>query len=384
MNSVYIALPFVQFILSLFLANLVVVSDPTNRINRLFTFFLLAMAGWGIAIFGMRDAFPDGSVAFTREKIALAIIPFSSIFFYHFVLRYTDAQGRQRLLWAFYALGIASAVLALTGHAATEMVVKFYGFAPKLGWSFPLVLLAAYPPVVLSLVRLTRAVRIELEPNERQKLNLLRLGIFASVLGATSDFLPSLGINIYPMGILGNVFFVGLTTWGVTRYRLMELRLVLRRGLAYSAVSSFLFTVYGVSFGAVFWLARDLSAPALIMTSVGAIILVGVIMQPLMARVQAIVDRAFFRERVDRIAGLSRLNELTKDITDFLAVATGISDTVRRTVQSDSAAIALPHDHRQRFLSVAATGELDSFSGLATRGPVISWLRKHLRPVRLS
>ena len=50
------------------------------------------------------------------------------------------------------------------------------------------------------------------------------------------------------MGIVGNLFFVGLATWGLTRYRLMELRLVLRRGLAYSAVSSALFGVYGASF----------------------------------------------------------------------------------------------------------------------------------------
>ena len=143
MNSVYIALPFGQFVLSLFLANLVVVSDPTNRVNRLFTFFLLAMAGWGIAIFGMRDAFPDGAVAFTREKIALAIIPFSSIFFYHFVLRYTGVERRHKLLWVLYALGVISAALSLAGFAATEMVVKFYGFAPRLGWAFPLVLLAS-------------------------------------------------------------------------------------------------------------------------------------------------------------------------------------------------------------------------------------------------
>ena len=87
MNAIYIALPFVQFALSLFLANLVVASDPSNRVNRLFTLFLLAMAGWGIGIFGMRDAFPDESLAFTREKIALAVIPFSSVLFYHFTLR---------------------------------------------------------------------------------------------------------------------------------------------------------------------------------------------------------------------------------------------------------------------------------------------------------
>ncbi len=109
MNAIYIALPFVQFAMSLFLANIVVASDPSNRVNRLFTLFLLAMAGWGIAIFGMRDAFPDETLGFTREKIALAVIPFASIFFYHFVLRYTEETGRNRVLTGFYLLATASA-----------------------------------------------------------------------------------------------------------------------------------------------------------------------------------------------------------------------------------------------------------------------------------
>lgn len=377
MNAIYIALPFVQFALSLFLANIVVASDPSNRVNRLFTLFLLAMAAWGIAIFGMRDAFPDEPLAFTREKIALAVIPFTSVIFYHFTLRYTDGKARNRTLILFYTLASASAVLAMTNQVATGMAVKFYGFAPELGWAFGVVLLAAYPPIFLSYKQLNSVRRTETDERVRKQLTLLRLGIVALVLGGTSDFFPSLGLDIYPMGIVGNIFFVGLATWGVTRYRLMELRLVLRRGLAYSAVSSALFAAYGASFGAVFLLAGSLSTPALVMTAIGAIILVGVIIQPAISRLQVAVDRMFFRERGDRVAGLARLNELTKDITDFTAVASGITETVRRTVQADWVAIALPEDRRGGFISIGSTLNFDTPLNLSRRGIVISSLRKN-------
>ncbi len=377
MNAIYIALPFVQFALSLFLANIVVASDPSNRVNRVFTLFLLAMAGWGIAIFGMRDAFPDEPLAFTREKIALAVIPFTSVFFYHFTLRYTQGSARNRTLLVFYALATATAVLSMTNQVATGMEVKFYGFAPELGWAFGLMLLAAYPPIFASYRRLGAVKKTETDERVRKQLTLLRLGIVALVLGGTSDFIPSLGLDIYPMGIVGNIFFVGLATWGVTRYRLMELRLVLRRGLAYSAVSSALFAAYGASFGAVFLLAGSLSTPALVMTAIGAIILVGVIIQPAISRLQLAVDRMFFRERGDRVAGLARLNELTKDITDFGAVASGITETVRRTVQADWAAIALPEGRQGGYVSIASTDRFEAPLTLSRRGNVISTLRRN-------
>lgn len=384
MSAVYIALPFVQFALSLFLANLVVASDPSNRVNRLFTFMLLFMAAWGMAIFGMRDAFPDESVAFSREKIALAVIPFSSVLFLHFSLRYTHGPARNRTLVVVYALAVISAILAVTGQVATGMEEKFYGFAPVLGWAFPVMLVAGYPPILMAYLRLTRSLRVEQNFQVRRQIKLLRFGIIALVLGATTDFIPSLGIEIYPMGIVGNLFFVGLTTWGVTRYRLMELRLVLRRGLAYSVVSSFLFAVYGVSFVGVFFLARSLSAPALAMTAIGAIVLVGVIVQPVMARVQQWVDKAFFRERFDRVAGLARLNELTKDITDFSAVAHGITDTVRKTVQADWVGIALPEEKRHAFVSVADSRRQTTQIELSSRGSVISWLRRNQSDIKVS
>ncbi len=264
----------------------------------------------------------------------------------------------------------------MTNQVSPGLEVKSYGFAPAIGWAFPIVLIAAYPPIFAAYVRLTRVRRTATDERTRKQLNLLRLGIIALVLGGTSDFIPSLGLDIYPMGIVGNLFFVALATWGLTRYRLMELRLVLRRGLAYSAVSSALFAIYGAAFAVVFLLAGSLSTPALVMTAVGAIVLVGVIMQPAIERLQAAVDRMFFRERGDRVSGLARLNELTKDITDFKAVANGIAETVRKTVQADWVAIALPDDNRAAFLSMASTTPLDVPLELPRRGVVISSLRR--------
>ncbi|MCZ6538358.1 MAG: ATP-binding protein [Chloroflexi bacterium] len=376
MNEVYIALPFFQFAISAFLAVLVLFSNPTDRLNRLFTFFLLSMAAWGITIFAMRDAFPDAATAFTREKWALAVIPFSSIFFLHFVLRYTRSKRGNITLYAFYTVGIVSAILSLGGYTATGMVVKFYGFAPELGWAFPLVLLASYPAVLWSLVHLQRASKTEESAQRRKQMFLLKLGVMASVAGATTDFFPSLGLNTYPLGVVGNIIFIFLATYGVTRYKMMNLRLMLRRGMAYSAVSSFLFAVYGLCIGIVLLVTRDLSSVASVLFGGGAVLIVGVMVQPVMQRVQSVVDKAFYRERHDRISALARLNDLTKDITDFPTVAEGIVTAVREAVQVDWVAVLLPSHDGKTFISVADTREASPRFELSATGSAISKMKR--------
>ena len=376
MNEIYIALPFVQFAISAFLAVLVLFSDPADRLNRLFTLFLVAMAAWGITIFAMRDAFPDAGVAYTRETWALAVIPFSSIFFLHFVLRYTRSKAGNPILYSFYAVGIASAMLSFGGFTATGMVEKFYGFAPELGWAFPLVLMASYPAVLMALVRLHTASKKEISEQRKRQLFLLKMGVIASVAGATTDFFPSLGLNIYPLGVVGNIIFISLTTFGVTRYKMMNLRLMLRRGLAYSAVSSFLFAVYGVCIGLVLLITRDLSSVAAVLFGGGAILIVGVMVQPVMQRVQALVDKAFYHEQHDRITALARLNDLTKDITDFPTVAEGIVTTVREAAQADWVAVLLPAHDGKSFISVADTRDSVPHFELSATGSSISKMKR--------
>ncbi|MCH7971008.1 MAG: GAF domain-containing protein [Chloroflexi bacterium] len=376
MNEIYIALPFIQFAISAFLAVLVLMSNPTERLNRLFTLFLVMMAAWGITIFAMRDAFPDAATAYTREKWALAVIPFSSIFFLHFVLRYTRSKHGSLALYAFYSIGVASAILSLGGYTATGMVEKFYGFAPELGWAFPLVLMASYPAVLWSLVLLQRASKNEQSTQRRRQMLLLKLGVMASVAGATTDFFPSLGLNTYPLGVVGNIFFIVLATYGVTRYKMMNLRLMLRRGMAYSAVSSFLFGVYGLCIGIVLLVTRDLSPIASVLFGAGTVLIVGVTVQPVMQRVQAVVDKAFYRERHDRISALARLNDLTKDITDFPTVAEGIVTTVREAAQVDWVAVLLPSHDGKAFISVADTREASPHFELSATGSAISKMKR--------
>jgi len=377
MNEIYIALPFLLFAVSLFLASVVMFSDPNSRRNRLFVLFLVAMALWGLTIFGMRDAFPDHALAYSWEKVVLAVIPFSGIFFYHFVFAYTRVRRRRSVLVSIYGLGIASAALSLAGQSATGMVERFYGFAPQLGWAFPIVLGAAYPPVILGMYDLTRALRSITDRDERARLQALRLGGLVSVLGGTSDFIPSLGLNVYPLGVLGNLLFALITTWAVTHYHLMKLRLALRGGLAHTVMSSVVFGVYGVVYGLAWLFARNLSFSAMAIVAVGMVVLVGTFVRPLVTRAESLVDKIFFRERFDRLQVLGQMNEVSKDIRDLPALTGSLVGTIRRAARTDWAAILMPDPPGHRFVAAAQVGTPEPGCVLPRDGCVVSWLEQH-------
>src|SRR3970282_687603 len=130
----------------------------------------------------------------------------------HFVHPYTRVRKTSNLLMLMYGLGAAAALLSITGQAATGMEVKFYGFAPTLGWALPIVLLAAYPPVMLAIYDLSVAMRRTESSIDRSRFRDLRLGAIITLVGGSTDFLPSLGLNLYPLGIIGNIGFAVVTT----------------------------------------------------------------------------------------------------------------------------------------------------------------------------
>ena len=377
MNAVYIALPFVQGVVALFLASLAVMSDPRDRLNLIFAAFLIAIGFWGFLIFGMRDAFPDAVVGFGWERAALVVIPFSGVFFYHFVHGLTGARRNPVFLGAFYALGLAAAGATLMGWTVVGVEERFYGFAPELGWAFPLILLASYPPVLMSIFELHKAIPNASSDDERSQLKMLRLGLFVSVVGGTTDFLPSLGIAIYPLGVVGNIGFALITTLAVTRHRLMNLRLFLRRGLAYTLVSTFVFASYGASFGLVFVFTRSLSREAWILASVGTILMTSVFIQPAIDRVQGLIDKIFLRERYDHLQALVAMNENARDISDLRSLADDTVQIVRRAMQSDWTSMALPDPSGTRFMIIADTRGETPATALSRTGSVASWFAHH-------
>ena len=381
--SAYELLPLVSFIFNVFIISLVLRSDWRSLRNRVFVLMLLTMGLWGITIFGMRTSpHPYGTeLALIWEQGSVVMVLGVSVLFYHFTLLYSNIRAPKTLMPCFYVLWAVFAVLSLTGQIVTRveemtLVGGYVGWVARftpLGYTY---MALGSIPALMGVYNIFWVYRATNPPEEKNRSLYMLAGSSLSLLGATSDFLFAAGLFFYPFGIMANLYFVALTTVAMLKYQLLELRVVLRSGIIYSVLGSFIVGVYGLVFGLFYFAFQSQSEPARLLSSMTAASVVAIALQPLLNQLQHWADGWFHRERYDHLQALEQFSLETKDITDLKSISESLAGLVRRAMVANSAALLLPGPQSSEFRVSSASGlkEAEEVS-LRSSGPILTWLR---------
>jgi sigma-B regulation protein RsbU (phosphoserine phosphatase) len=139
------------------------------------------------------------------------------------------------------------------------------------------------------------------DPLQKQRVRILTLGTLSGVvpfllfrvgMGAFTE-----NENLLVLGMLPLLAIPVSFGYCIARYRVMQIELLVRRSLLYSFVSGAVLLLYlglVVGLGA---LALQLTSPTSQLVSVGATLAIAALLWPLRARLQAGIDRRFFRAR---------------------------------------------------------------------------------------
>src|SRR3989454_3352419 len=125
-------LPLIALILYLCLVAISLLRNPASRLNRIFAYFVSALALWNLGVFMLRSA-PDPTSAYRWEVIIHVGVIALPAFYYHFVLIFLDSTVRRRR-WLIVAYGLSAlfSLLNLAGSAAfiTGVQSTAWGWAP--------------------------------------------------------------------------------------------------------------------------------------------------------------------------------------------------------------------------------------------------------------
>ena len=283
--------------------------------------------------------------------------------FLHFALAFPEDRNRdhravtrrQWLLGLIYlpgALVIAVQALAFGVWSATE---RLSHRLDQIAVGY----LAAY--YVLAAIVFFAHYRFTQDPLRRQQLKWLTRGTLLAVIPFTAlqviPFLadwpmPSLLTKLSSLCLV----FVPLTfSWAIVRYRLMDVDLIFKRGVAYTLATA---SLIGLYFGAVA-LAAELIHKNL--PSFGAwgliatIIITAQLFDPLKRSIQAWVDRVFDRRRYDYRQTLVEFGRGLSSETDLDAVLASVTDRLTRTLLVSRVALFLDGP-RGRYTLAAAKG----------------------------
>ncbi len=350
--SVYVAIPVLLFAFCIGLLILVIISGLRRPARWPFLLFLIFMALWGFFIFLMRDS-DTLEQAYTWEIWVFLSIVCAAHFFYRFTLSFTETRERRSILYIVYALFVAALVLVPTGLVVKGMQSFWYGKAPVIGMLFPVYLGAAYLPMILGFRVIIRHYRRTRVLNDKVRDSYIITGLVIMLVGATTDFLPPLGIRMYPLGIIGNLIFCIIATIAMLRYGLLEIRVVLRRGTAYSIVSLIMLGIVIGIFLLVSNSFQELSTPVFVTVMILAFLAIAAIFQPIQSRVQRVVDRWFFRGRYDHLLNLEQFTQETKNVTDLKQLSDSLISLIGLGMDSRSVILLLP---------TAQTGDYEVYS----------------------
>ena len=221
-------------------------------------------------------------------------------------------------------------------------------------------------PVLLSLLALAGGFQIiryrrKSTLQERQQTKWILLGILLIILGfpiwflAFGDFFPVAAglprLLVSMGGWLTNILIIlalPLTmAIAITRYRLWDINLVIRRTLQYGLLTGLLALIY---FGSVILLqnlVENLTGSQSPLVIVISTLAIAALFNPLRTRIQDFIDRRFFRKKYDADQALAHFAAIARDEVDIKKLSTSLLDVIEETIQPEKVSIWMQRSEKE-------------------------------------
>jgi hypothetical protein len=190
---------------------------------------------------------------------------------------------------------------------------------------------------------------------QRQQIKWLAYG-GAVVVGAifVAGFIAiwsaEVSIAVISLALLGLPIFTGIA---IARHRLYDIDLLINRTLVYGSLTVLLASAYVggvVGLQAVF---RALTGQESTLAVVASTLAIAALFGPLRRRVQALVDRRFYRRKYSAAKTLAAFNTRLREETDLQALSGDLVGVARKTVQPAHVSLWLRQDAESEAKSAA-------------------------------
>jgi hypothetical protein len=169
---------------------------------------------------------------------------------------------------------------------------------------------------------------------ERQQLKWFVYGVALLVVGFLAAFL---GFGLHSvawfLGIAAFNFLPVAAGIAILRYRLYDIDVIINRTLVYSALTAALALVYVGSIVLLQGLFRAITGETSQLAVVVSTLAIAALFVPLRRRVQAFIDRRFYRRKYDMATTLQAFNVRLRNDVDLDSVADDLVEVVRETMQ---------------------------------------------------
>ena len=232
--SLHRVLPLLALGLNLLLLGVAFAPDRRSPRNQVFACFVAMLAVWNLGVFGLRSTTSPDTALLWEWFLHIGVVAVP-VLFYHYVIVFLDAPRRDRTLIVGWVACAVFWLLTPTSVFLEGVTLTGWGFMPDAGPLYPLFFVYFNSYMILGLHRLVSARRSMASSFMRNRSLLVIAGVVVSLLGGLLDLARFIfgWEAIYPPGIPANAVMALALGIAILRYRLMDVRLLAKRAIAY-------------------------------------------------------------------------------------------------------------------------------------------------------
>jgi diguanylate cyclase (GGDEF)-like protein len=361
----------------------VTLPSAQRRENRIFALYLAAAASWSFTAFMLHlNAFPEQALLW--NEILAGVLVWTLIAYYHFIRAYVR-QPAGIGVYIGYVLVLVLTSLALAGKIVRYAYVVNGVLYNNLGISSYFIGAVSLAFISLVLIQLIRKYRGSIDATDRNRTMYLITGWSILVLLTYANFIPAVaGLPLDHMGSLINVVII---SYAISRFHLLDIRFVIRRGLTYLLVIALLGGVYA---GAVFLGQSAFPGQPtylIVLAATLLVLLLALVARPLRQVIQEGIDRLFYRETYayrqtllsfsSRVGNIINLSELADEMLPTIGKALRISQAKLMFQQNGGGVFST------QFSYPKAEGKPEDDLRFGLDNPIVAWLEKENDPLDL-
>jgi signal transduction histidine kinase len=349
-----------------------------RRAGRSFALFFIATLVWQAGVTVVSFA-PNPQLALSAYLLTIGLGTGISLFFAQFARDFLGVRSRPWIMQLGYVLFGLMALWMVLGGA--YVVTEIYR-SPVTGLWLPVFgpLMAVYAAAVYLYTAYGAALLLRYHQRatstfERNRIRFLLFGLLILVAGSLANLSPVL--RPYPVDMILNALFAFTIAYAILRYQLLDISVVVRKGLVYSLLTATIGALYFLGVFLALNLFHVVTGYQIFLLSLFLAAVTAVVMQPLRDAMQSWLDRLFFREKYDAGLMLKRLSRTAASVLQIDRLTEMILYDVLETMHISSGALFIKDEKGGDYRLSAYRGSDPNPGGLSHirhDSPVISWL----------
>ena len=346
-----------------------------TRVRLLFALYLFTATLWSLSSTVAHLDINHQQTYFWAKMIVMTGSPMV-IFYYQFIRSYTKKQVN---FWTYFGYASAILIIVLSVSGILLRDANFTNgqlYMVYLPYVTLILNIVTFGYLIAAVYTLFNYYRSPIDAISKRRTMYMITGVVAFAILGLTTLHPSL--DKYPLDYIGGTLNAFLITYAILRYQLLDIKVVLRKGLVYSGLTIFLSTVYLLSIYAIQLFFQDKLGSASLALVIATALVIALLFSPLRDIFQRWIDRVFYHDTYDYRQMLLDFSNKVNNVLDLNELQQTILEPIVESMHVKRAALLFPEvgtgDFKVRFVNQSNHEETFSKLKFLNDNPVITWL----------